>query len=122
MDLARFYSMDDVFAFRRLVHEKGALVLGLQKRFHFINTAGRSSCYRVITSSKFADFVYLTEWMNGNKYVSRRFFKNTVGMIRLCKTTCFYMTLDSTNKFIIKDLDCSYRRISIACYKRLKGE
>lgn len=122
MDLARFYSMDDVFAFRRLVHEKGALVLGLKKRVSFRNIDKRSACSRVITSSKFADFVHLTEWMNGDKYVSPRFFKDTEGVIRFCKSSCFFMTLDSTNKFIIKDFRCSNRRKSIACYKRLQGE
>ena len=110
MTFARFNSRDDVFAFKRLLHEHSYAWFALQKKkeFHTIFT----NCYK--TGSSFAEIANLTQWTVGDPHVSPELFEGISFQINSCSEKCFFMKMISGNQFKIGDYPCG-KTLPIIC-------
>ena len=103
MTFAKFYSMDDVFAYRRLLHERyiNYPVVALQKKGQFSTT--QASCKKTVTS--FSEVANLTQWMVGDPHVTPAFFSDDSVHLSSCTEMCLFASIVG-NKFRMDDISC----------------
>lgn len=103
--VARFDSKDDVFAYRRLLHNhlELAFVLALQKNQSFTSTS--TGCQK--TMSSISDLANLTHWSVGEPHVASTVFSAESFIFDGCNQMCLSYQLISRNNFSIADVPCS---------------
>lgn len=101
MTFARFYSMDDVFAFRRLLLIHNMMSLSLKKKEQFSTAL---SCKKITSAPDLAQHTY---WSIGHPQVSAEFFADTTFAFNSCSDMCFQMVLVSGHIVELRDINCA---------------
>lgn len=119
MTLARFESMDDVHAFRRILHERSYTYfwIAMEKKRAF--TVSSSNCQEPVESM--SDITDLLKWTIGNQNVSATLFNDSAFAIENCKEMCLAVSLTDANRFRLDDVHC-YIQHSVICRNNSLGK
>lgn len=117
MTLARFESMSDVHAFRRILHERSNIYhwIAMEKKRAF--TFASSNCQEPLES----DITNLFRWTIGNQNVSAKLFNDSAYAIQNCHEMCLALTLIYANRFRLDDVFCNYE-YSVICRNNSLGK
>lgn len=110
MILARFFSMEDVFAFRRFQHNLQQVTwFGLQKD---------SSVDQCLNVSK---VIGLISWITGEERADSSFFKEREFHLTSCSLRCFTATIVG-NILSLEDISCSQSKLVVCMNITSSGE
>lgn len=105
MTLARLDSIENVFAYNRLLHEVDYLPwLGMMKKERFTTTD--AGCKTI--SFSYANVGLSMRWMIGDPQVSSEYFQNYTFEMNDCNENCAYIALLNNNQFRLNDGDCEF--------------